>query len=131
MANTRTYKMLLVDDDKFLLEMYANKFTKSGVEVEIAMNGQEALDKLKDGEKKFDVLILDIVMPGMDGLELLHNIRKENLAKDSVIVMLSNQNNPQDIEKAKLLKVNGYIVKATMIPSEVVTEVFKVIEQKK
>jgi len=131
MANTRTYKMLLVDDDKFLLEMYANKFTKSGVEVEIAMNGQEALDKLKDSEKKFDVLILDIVMPGMDGLELLHNIRKENLAKDSVIVMLSNQNNPQDIEKAKSLKVNGYIVKATMIPSEVVTEVFKVIEQKK
>jgi len=122
--------MLLVDDDKFLLEMYANKFTKAGAKVETAMNGQEAIDKLKDSEKKYDILVLDIVMPGMDGLELLHNIRKENLASESLIIMLSNQNNPQDIEKAKSLKVGGYIVKATMIPSEVVTEVFRVADSK-
>jgi len=126
----KTYNVLLIDDDKFLLQMYAMKFTKAGAHVEVVTSGQEALDRLKDDTRPhIDIVVLDIIMPGMDGLELLHNIRKENLATDAKVIMLSNQNSPQDIEKAKNLKIDGYIVKATMIPSEVVDEVYKIAQK--
>jgi CheY-like chemotaxis protein len=67
-------------------------------------------------------------MPVMDGLETLGNIRKENLAKSSVIIILSNNGQSSDIDKAKGLGINGYIVKATTIPAEVVGEVLRVLK---
>ena len=67
-------------------------------------------------------------MPGMDGLELLKIIKQENLAPDSVIIMLTNQ--ADDFEKAKALGVDGYIIKATTIPSEVVDQVLTIYRNK-
>lgn len=125
--NQTPYKILIVDDDKFLLNMYSIKFKKENFDVTTAGNGQDALDKLRGGLSP-DAIILDIVMPVMDGLETLQNIRKENLAKNSVIIILSNQGQSSDIEKAKQLGINGYIVKATTIPSEVVAEVLRVLK---
>lgn len=120
------YKILIVDDDKFLLNMYSIKFRKENFDVTAAANGQDALTQLRNGLIP-DAIILDIVMPVMDGLECLQNIRKENLAKTTVILILSNQGQSSDIEKAKQLGINGYIVKATTIPSEVVSEVLRVL----
>ncbi len=121
----KKYSILLVDDDKFLLEMYRKKFEQAGAEVDLAVGSAEALGKLREG-KNPDILILDIIMPSMDGLELLAAIRKENLAPDSVVIMLTNESNKEKIEKAKALGIRGYIVKATSIPSEVVEETFKI-----
>ena len=125
---TGKIKILLVDDDKFLLDMYAMKFQKSGLNVDTAPNGIVALEKLKSGEKP-DIIVLDIIMPGMDGIEILKNIKQENLAPQTTIVMLTNQ--PNETEKVKSLGVDGYIVKATSIPSEVVSEVLKIHNNKK
>ena len=119
-------KIFIVDDDKFLLSMYSIKFQKEGFDVVVAVDGNDALTKLKEGLVP-DVIILDIVMPVMDGLELLQKIRDEHLVQDSVIIILSNQGQSSDIEKAKQLGVEGYIVKATTIPSEVLAEVKKVL----
>jgi CheY-like chemotaxis protein len=83
------------------------------------------LKMLRDGLDP-DVLLLDVVMPGMDGIELLSIIRKENLAKNSVVIMLTNQGLADDISRAKKLNVDGYIIKATTIPSEVLAEVQKI-----
>lgn len=124
---SKQYKIFIVDDDKFLLEMYRKKFEKNGCQVELALGSQEALDKLRGGLRP-DVLILDIIMPGMDGMELLETIRKENLASHGVIIMLSNEGNSAKIERAKVLGVAGYIVKATSIPSEVVEETLKIAD---
>ena len=106
--------------------MYSIKFQKEGFDVVVAVDGNDALTKLKEGLVP-DVIILDIVMPVMDGLELLQKIRDEHLVQDSVIIILSNQGQSSDIEKAKQLGVEGYIVKATTIPSEVLAEVKKVL----
>jgi CheY-like chemotaxis protein len=67
-------------------------------------------------------------MPGMDGLEFLAATRKENLVPNAIVIALSNQNQPADIERAKALGITSYIVKANSIPSEVVAEVIKVVK---
>ena len=69
-------------------------------------------------------------MPGVDGFEVLETIHKEKLATSSRIIVLSNQGQESDIEKAKALGAHGYIIKASAIPSEVYTETIRIIEQK-
>ncbi len=124
----RSYKIFLVDDDKFLLDMYALKFKNKGHEVDTSYDGNDALKKLREGYKP-DCMILDVVMPQMDGLTILDTIRKENLIPESSIIMLTNQGQPSDIERAEKLGINGYIIKATTIPSEVVSEVEKILNK--
>lgn len=128
MENNNKKKILIVDDDKFLVNMYSIKFKSAGFEVFSAFDGQETLAKLKDGLVP-DVVMLDMIMPAMDGVEILARIRKENLVPKAKVVILSNQNQPSDIERAKALGISGYIVKATTIPSEVVTEIQQILSE--
>lgn len=119
-------KVLLVDDDNFLLNMYSLKFSKNGFEV-IACNGPfEALEKLKNGLKP-DAMVLDVVMPGMDGIELLQEIKQLHLAETAKVLILTNQGEATDIDRAKKVGIDGYIVKATSIPSEIVKAVSQMI----
>ncbi|HVU06666.1 MAG TPA: response regulator [Candidatus Paceibacterota bacterium] len=126
----KNIKVLIVDDDKFLLGMYSLKFSNNGYDVDTGVGSQAALDKLRGGFKP-DIMLFDIVMPYMDGLELLKTVRDEKLAPESVVVMLTNQSQSSDIERAKELGVDGYIVKAATIPSEVLHEVEKIYAVKK
>ena len=127
---TSTKKIFIIDDDQFLVNMYSLKFGKSGYEVASAGGAAEALNKMRDGYMP-DVVLLDIVMPVMDGLELLRVIRKENLSSMTTFIVLSNQGHTADIAKAKELGVAGYIVKASTIPSEVVKQVNDIFEKRK
>ncbi|MES2059888.1 MAG: response regulator [Patescibacteria group bacterium] len=124
----KNYKILIVDDDKFLLSMYSMKFSKEGMDVTSIPSPTEALEKLKGGFVP-DIIILDIVMPEMDGIELLSNIRKDKLAESAVVIILSNQGQPSEIDRAKAFGIAGYIVKATTIPSEVLHEVVRIAEE--
>ena len=129
MTDTLKKKVLLVDDDSFLLNMYSLKFEKNGYEVVTASDGTSAINKLKDGYKP-DILIFDVIMPGMDGIDLLIAIRNQHLADQAKCMMLSNQGEPADIERAKKVGIDGYIVKATSIPSEVVKVVDDILAKK-
>ena len=120
--------VLLVDDDKFLLTMYILKFTNSGFIAEAAESASAALQKLRDGLTP-DIILADLVMPGMDGLGFIRCLKEEGLAKGAPIVVLSNQGQTTEIERAKELGVAGYIVKASTIPSEVVEEVKKILSK--
>lgn len=120
-------KILLVDDDRFLLDMYSLKFKKSGVEIDPVSSSTGALEKLRAGNI-YDVIILDIIMPTMDGIDLLKTIRAEKLSPESVVIMLTNQSD--DIEKARAFVIDGYIIKATTIPSEVVEQVLDIYNNK-
>lgn len=128
MAEAPKYKVLIVDDDKFLLDMYSVKFSKSGIDVHTSGSGDDALSQLRGGLVP-DALILDIVMPGIDGFELLEEIRKEKLVPQAIVIILTNQGQSADIERAKRMGVAGYIVKASTIPSEVLSEVLKYLKQ--
>jgi len=122
------YRIYLVDDDKFLLDLYAVKFRNAGHEVGVFGGGEELLAALrKEGALVPDAILLDIIMPGVNGFEVLEAIRKESLAKSSKIIILSNQGQNADIEKAKQLAADGYIIKASAIPSEVLAETLRII----
>jgi CheY-like chemotaxis protein len=123
------YHIYLVDDDRFLLDLYAVKFKNAGHEVTVFSGGEELLSALrKDGATMPDVILLDVIMPGMNGFDTLEVLRKENLAKDSKVIFLTNQGQDSDVEKAKELKANGYIIKASAIPSEVFAETMRIVE---
>lgn len=124
MANNKPMnptKVLIVDDDVFLLDMYALKFKESGFEVDIAKNGEEAIAKTKSASP--NVILLDIVMPKMDGFDVLRAIKKDNLAPGAAIVILTNLGQKEDVDRGLKLGANDYIVKAHFTPSEVVAKV--------
>lgn len=110
--------------------MYSLKFSKSGFDVRVAQGPEDALKIIRDGFEP-DVLLVDVVMPGMDGVDFITVVRKENLAKNAVVIMLTNQGLSDDIARAKKLNVDGYIIKATTIPSEVLSEVNRIYANSK
>ena len=119
-------RILIVDDDEFLLEMYALKFKEEGFEVGIAKNGEEALATIKK-DKNFDLVLLDIVMPSPDGFEVLAIIKKNALLPKTKIVALTNLGQKEDLEKGKGLGFDDYIVKARYTPSEVVAKIKSIL----
>ena len=123
-----TYRIYLTDDDRFLLDMYAVKFKAAGHAVETFQNGNEVLDMLRTKPAP-DALLLDMVMPEIDGFQVLETIQRENLAPAMKKIVLSNQGQESDIEKAKSLGASGYIIKASAIPSEVYAETIAIIEK--
>lgn len=124
--NVKNKKIVIVDDDTFLLDMYVTKFKKSGFDVLAFSSAQEALEKIKE-EEHLDAIIFDIIMPGMDGWTFAHEYRKLNLHPQAKFVILSNQNQQSDIDQSKELKVDLFIVKALKTPSEVVNEINAII----
>jgi len=123
------YRVYLVDDDRFLLDLYAVKFRNAGHEVSVFGGGEELLVALrKEGSKNPDVILLDLIMPGIGGFEALEAIREEKLAKGAKIIILSNLGQDSDIERAKQLSADGYIIKASAIPSEVLAETLRTVE---
>ncbi len=118
-------RILLVDDDVFLRDMYATKFTEKGDEVVGVGDAKQALDLVQ--EQPFDVVIMDMVMPGMTGIDLLRAIQETAVGGSVRCIVLSNQGEESDVEKAKECGAVGYIIKAELIPSEVVEKVHNLV----
>lgn len=122
--------ILLVDDDKFLIDMYAMKFTTAGFQVHACLSVGDALDVLRGGFAA-DAVIFDLVMPEHDGFSFLETLTAEHLAGTAVRIALTNQGNDAEKARAQTLGVDRYIVKASMIPSEVVSAVLEEIGKKR
>jgi CheY-like chemotaxis protein len=122
-------KILIVDDDNFLLDMYALKFSQNNFEVYSASGGIEAIKKLKEGLHP-NIILMDIIMPEMDGFEMLEKINEENLSPDSVKIILSNKSQQADIDRGNKLGVAGYIIKANSTPTEVINQVANILSEK-
>ena len=114
-------KVLWVEDDKFLSMILVKKFQTSGHILLKASDGPEAL-KILETETP-DVIVLDIMLPGMDGFEILQKIKMNEKLRTIPIIMLSNLSKPSDIEKAKTLGAQKFLVKAAVSLDEIVREV--------
>ncbi len=121
-------KLLIVDDDVFLRDMYAMKFRESDFEVEIAETAEQAMVKLDQG-MEFSVILMDMVMPGMTGVELIGEIKKKHPDCKSRLVILSNQGQESDMDEADKAGADGYIIKAESIPSDVVKQVTAILNK--
>lgn len=119
-------KILLVDDDNFLRDMYCTKFIECGHEVTTAEHGADAL-RILESDRSFDLMLVDMIMPGMTGVELITEIK--NVMPDIAMkcIVLSNQGQDQDISEATEAGVVGYIIKAQSVPSEVVKKVEQIM----
>lgn len=130
MTDTQKIKILIVDDDKFLLDMYARKFSQKNYEPNLAVGPEQALEILRAGEYKPDILLFDLIMPKMDGIEMFKIITAEKLSPNSKNIILSNQGQQTDLDKVEGLGVDGYIIKALHTPTEVVEKVEEIFNKK-
>ena len=118
--------VFLIDDDPFILDMYTLKFKEHGFGVDSARNGKEALEKLKT--LKPDCILLDIVMPEMDGFEVLRELKKGKKGGLPKVILLTNLGQKEDAEKGMEFGADDYVIKAHFTPSEVVEKVKQVLQ---
>ncbi|MBI2639761.1 MAG: response regulator [Candidatus Sungbacteria bacterium] len=118
-------KILIIDDDQIISEMYRVKFGQSGFDAEVFNTGKKAFEKIKEYEP--DAVLLDIVMYPVDGFAVLEEVNSGQLKKKPKVVVLSNVGQKEEIEKGKTLGAADYIVKSNMTPSEVVSRVKEII----
>jgi len=126
---TTKEKILIVDDDKFLIDMYSMKFSEEGFDVETCFNAKEVLEKIEAGLSP-DICLIDIIMPGMDGFQLIEKLKTEGKCDNASVIILSNLGQKEDIDRGLSVGIDGYIVKASATPSEVVAKVREVIKNK-
>ncbi len=121
-------KVFLVEDDPTLVEMYKVKFTESGFDLTVSGNGSEGLAiALK---QPFDIILLDIILPGMDGFAILQELKKNPKTKATPVVMMSNLGQEADISRGKELGADDYLVKASFTPSQVVEKMVSIVGKK-
>ena len=113
--------ILLIEDDPLLIDIYSTKFKEAGFEIQVADSGEKALSLLKKVSPS--VIIMDIVLPHVDGWELLAVAQKQENLRNTKIVVLSNLGQKEEIEKGISLGAARYLIKAHYTPSQVVEEV--------
>ena len=119
--------ILLVDDDPLVVRMYQNRLAKDGYIVNTASNGEEALIQVM--RKKPDLILLDVMMPKMNGVETLKRLKAEEKTETIPVIILTNLgDNPEDIENAKKLSALDYLIKANITLKQLSERVKKAIE---
>ena len=121
-------KILLIEDEAMLSSMYQAKFAKEGIEIEVAGDGEEGLKKAKEGAYK--AVLVDIIMPKLDGFAVIKELRADPNYKDTPIILLTNLGQEEDVKKGKDLGASDYLVKANFTPSQVVKKIQEIINKK-
>ena len=115
-------KILIAEDDFFIRDIYSKVFSLSGYQVEVAVDGIDALEKIK--AQPFDMILLDIMMPRMTGIDVLKNVRMLGTpAKSTPIFIITNLGQQNVIEEAFKLGMDGYILKSQVSPQQIVDEI--------
>jgi CheY-like chemotaxis protein len=122
-------KILLVEDDPMVVKMYQRKLTMDGFDLTLAFNGEEGLEALK--KNKPDIVLLDVMMPKMNGIEMLKIIKGDPAFKDLPVVILTNLGDRQeDVQKCKDFGAEDYWVKASMPLNEISRRVKDILAKK-
>lgn len=124
-------KILIVEDDKFLRDLIIRKLKSEGYEVIFAVDGEEALKKIK--EEKPNLILLDLILPGIDGFEILKQVKSDSSEKikDIPVIILSNLGQRDDVEKGINLGAVDFLIKAHFTPAEIVDKVRQVLKGEK
>jgi DNA-binding response OmpR family regulator len=118
-------KILVVEDDKFLREMISRKLEKEGYDVYQAIDGEKGEEKIK--EVKPDIVLLDLILPGIDGFEVLERVKKDPEVAEIPIIILSNLGQKSEVERGLNLGAVDFLIKAHFTPAEIVRKIKEII----
>ena len=119
--------VLVIEDEAFILDLLVYKFKDQDWKIVSAMNGEAGIEKAK--EEKPDIILLDILMPGMNGYEVLEQLKSDESMKDIPVLVLSNYGQKGEIEKSKELGAVDHLVKANIIIEEVINRAEKILSE--
>ncbi len=122
-------KILLVEDDDFVSGMYSTKLTMAGYDVAIAVDGKEGLKMAK--QENPDLILLDIVLPKIDGFQVLERIKKDQTLKEVPVILLTNLGQKEDVERGLGLGADDYTIKAHFTPNEVIQKIENLLLKRK
>lgn len=129
MCQDKKTKVLIIEDDSYILDMYKMKFKASNFEVMVAQDGIKGLKIL---EKQIpDVILLDVIMPKMDGFQVLKAIKNKDSLKEIPVILLTNLGQKENIEKGFELGAVDYVVKAHFTPLEIVKKIREILKKSK
>lgn len=114
-------KILLVEDEQLVINLLEKKLTQEGYEISVAKDGIEGLEKMKETQP--DLVLLDIVMPRMGGIEVMEEMDKDEDLKKIPVIIISNSGQPVELDKAKRLGVKDWLIKTEFNPQEVLEKV--------
>lgn len=126
MGNSKK-KIMIIEDDYFVMDIYHTKLTQSGFDVIGAKDGLEALKKLQEERQIPDLILLDIVMPYLGGLEVLEQIKKDDQLKDIPVILLTNLSQKMEIDKGIELGAKDFLIKSHFTPSEVLEKINSIL----
>lgn len=120
-------KILVVEDDKFLRELISQKLLREGYDVAEAMDGEKGIDAVK--QEKPDLILLDLILPGIDGFEVLARIKSDPEISEIPVIILSNLGQKDDIEKGLNMGAVDYLIKAHFTPTEILEKIRTVMKE--
>lgn len=119
-------KILIIEDDKFLRELIAQKLLKESYDVIGAIDGEEGVKKAI--EEKPDLVLLDLILPGIDGFEVLAKIKEDSVIGKTPVIILSNLGQKDDVERGMNLGASDYLIKAHFTPAEIIGKIKSVLK---
>ncbi|MFH1510015.1 MAG: response regulator [Candidatus Nealsonbacteria bacterium] len=118
-------KILIVEDDKFLRELISQKLLKEQYDVSVAIDGEEGIKKII--EEKPDMVLLDLILPGIDGFEVLTKMKNDPTVSNIPVIILSNLGQKEDIERGLKLGATDYMIKAHFTPGEIIEKIRSIL----
>lgn len=118
-------KIMIIEDDRLLRDMMSRKLEKEGYKVSLVIDGSEGEEKVR--EMKPDAILLDLILPGVNGFEILENIKKDESLKEIPVIILSNLGQKSEVDKGMELGASDYLVKAHFTPEEIIKKIEKVL----
>lgn len=113
--------ILIIEDDKFLRELIAQKLIKEGYEISEAVDGEKGIKKIK--EEKPDLVLLDLILPGIDGFEVLSRMKEDEALAKIPVIILSNLGQREDVERGLKMGAVDYLIKAHFTPREIINKI--------
>ena len=119
-------KILIIEDDKFLRELIVQKLIKEGYDIAEAIDGEEGIKKVKSEQP--NLVLLDLILPGIDGFEVLLKMKEDSGLVSIPVIILSNLGQKEDVEKGLKLGAVDYLIKAHFTPGEIVDKIKAVLK---
>ncbi|MCK4355320.1 response regulator [Candidatus Parcubacteria bacterium] len=119
-------KILIIEDDKFLRELISQKLVKEGYEICEAIDGEEGIKQVR--KENPDLILLDLILPGIDGFDVLAQMKRDPVLAKIPVIILSNLGQKEDIEKGINLGADDYLIKAHFTPNEIIEKIKSVLK---